>query len=124
VRIAHDAECCRSFRPGDVDAVLDQRYPNSAPLCAGIDEQSVQLGVAVRPPQQGSKSKDGAVSLGHEYRPGGNLIERQLDGFRVGQQGFAVTGVSQGRAKLQSFKLLLLRDKRKTDPRAAHKLTV
>src|SRR5437667_9938704 len=41
-----------------------------------------------------------------------DLRERQLDGIRVGEQGFTITGVGKRCPQLQILTLLLLRDNR------------
>src|SRR5271165_1937285 len=95
--------------------MLDQHPPDSAPLNAGLDEQGVELRIAVCARQNGGKAGDGLAALQHEYPSGGDLLQRYVDGVRMQQQCIAVAGVAQGCAHLQRLEGVAFRSNCRTD---------
>ncbi len=81
--------------------MIDQLSPDAPPLNAGLDEQRVELGVAVIARQYGGEAGDGAVLFQHEHAARGDLFQRQVDGIRMTQQRIAIAFVAERCAPLQ-----------------------
>jgi hypothetical protein len=82
---------------GDLDTVVDERSSDATTPDVRVNEQGVQLDISVWPGQQGSETNDLAVSFRDEDRTCGDLIYRQFDRIGVGEQGFTIAGIGEGR---------------------------
>jgi len=69
----------------------------------GLDEQTVQFAVSVRPGQDRCKADDIAVQFRDHHLAGVYLLIGEGDRIGVCQQCRAVAGVVQGCAHLQGF---------------------
>src|SRR5271165_3222081 len=104
--------------------MLDQHPPDSAPLNAGLDEQGVELGIAVGARQDGGKAGDGLAALQYKYPSGRDLLERYVDRVRMQQQRIAVAGITQGCAHLQRLEGVAFRSNCRTDDHFWNELAI
>ena len=101
VHIADDMQRLRAHRARRLSAVFDQLSPDAVTLNAGLDEQRVELGVAIIARQNGGEADDGAILFEDEYAACRNLFQRQVDGVRMTQQRIAIAFIAEGCAPLQ-----------------------
>jgi hypothetical protein len=103
VKIANDMQGGDALRACELTAMFDQQAPNPTSPQGGFDKKSVELDLAVRARQHGSKARDNVIAFGNEHAARADLLERKFDGIGVGQQSVAVAGVAERCAPLQGF---------------------
>jgi len=101
VRIADNVD-----RLGAAFQRLACRIFHQCPSYAGFpdvrfDEQAVELRVAVVALNHDGKPDDATIKFSDANRPGGDVLNRQLDGIRIGQQGLPVSRIAKRGAALQ-----------------------
>ena len=92
--------------------MCDQRSCNPTTPHVGVDKQCIEFAFFIGSGFHSGKSDNRSPPFGHKYPTCGDLRERQLDGIRVGEQGFTITGVGKRCPQLQILKLFLLRENR------------
>jgi hypothetical protein len=76
VKIADHVQGGRPLGARNFGAMLDQPFSDSPALSAGLDEQRLELRVAVLTRQNHGKTDDRAVLFHDEYGADQNLLER------------------------------------------------
>src|SRR5579859_148280 len=104
VRIADHVQAARSLRARDFSAMFHQAFAHAPALGGGLDEQRIELRVAVRARRDRRKTHDGTILLQYEHAPGPDLLHRHLDGVRMPQQGLTVAFIAERGTKLQRLK--------------------
>ena len=96
--ITDNAKRSGSLCADDLDTVVDQRSSDATTPDVRVNEQGIEFDISIRPGQQRSESNDLAVSFRDEDRTRSDLIYRQFDRIRVGEQGVTIAGIGEGRA--------------------------
>jgi hypothetical protein len=81
--------------------VIDELPSDAALPEVRFDEQRVQLRSAVGTRHYGRKSDDHAVALCGEYIALSDLLDRELNGVRVGEKRVAIPGIVERGPPLQ-----------------------
>ncbi len=79
----------------------DEGSADSAPPELRLDEQGVELCVAVVARQNGRESEDRSVVLGDDHLARLELLERCVDDVGMREQCLPIARIRQGRAPLQ-----------------------
>lgn len=95
--------------------MVDQRTPDPLALQPGIDEQRIQVDIAVRSRLNGRKSNHLIAYLCHKHQSARYLLLRDDDGVRMGQQGFAISRIVERSTPLQRLQQLPFTDVRASD---------
>jgi hypothetical protein len=74
----------------DLGAMFDQQSSNAPfPKCR-LDEQRIELGIAVRPSEDGCEADDHAILLRYEHVAICDLLDRECDCVRIREQRVAI----------------------------------
>ena len=85
-----------------------------------VDKQCIEFAFFIGSRFHRGKSDNRSSPFRHKYPTCGDLRDRQLDGVRVGEQGFAITGIGKGCPQLQVLKLLLFGGNCPTNQKILH----
>ena len=83
--------------------LLDQRAADAVPPVRRLDEQAVELRVAIVTTQHDREAEQLTDALRDDGATVGDLLERQLDRIGMGEQRLAILFPNQGSAPLQLF---------------------
>ena len=100
--------------------MFDQQSPDAALPEARLDEQPIELGIAIRPDDDRGESDHHVVLLRDEDVAICELLARQRDRVRMREQGIAIAGVGERGAPLQRLEAGTLRLPCRTDDHLRH----
>ncbi|HLJ83393.1 MAG TPA: hypothetical protein VKT51_04360 [Candidatus Eremiobacteraceae bacterium] len=108
-------ERASSFRHGKACGVLDKCFADASLPARWLNEQTVELGIAIVTAQHDAKPNDYPLQLRDECPAALDLFRRKVDRVRMSEQGLAVFFPHQRRSALQLFKDGPLLDRRGTN---------
>jgi hypothetical protein len=100
--------------------MINQESPQASFPEVRLDEQRIELGVPVRPRQDGCEADDDALALRHEHVTIGGVLDRQLDRVRIREESVAIARIGERGPPLQRLQARLLCLQRRTDHNVRH----
>lgn len=110
VRIADYIKDTRFPGEGNLRAVFDKRPSNATPPEIRLNEQAVELRIAIGSGLQRGEAGNTAAQFQDEHIPQSNLPDGQINGIGIGENRLTVARIRQGRTELEALKRRLLRN--------------